>query len=642
MVQWMLAICASHRVALGIRSVALVLFGVICFLDPSDLFRGDDVPTMRWMVPFGITLVVWAIALFPAELHGDLTEIKNSHYSEETLVGRPLWKTILYRWFQVWQGILLVINVTCIYECNSSAVGHQTNGDPTRLAVLSDGFTVVDQPTGAVLYTGIWGPSLCFLIKFLWSLAHLAHRLEKYPYSKSRTIYIVYTFTFLVILVAVFCFLVLIILSLYRSQASGPWSTLNSFMAMQVLPSPANQFTPEQVVLCLAAFIIIVGLGGASSWTLHLQSLREDDLDRTMLDMECTPANSHIVESRSAYPVFLGGGMTLPTVRLMCHCAHVTYKTKRGKELTEQHLQTGLPRVEDDMDYSSLTLHKVIRREGASDRDLMVFVASAPNSLRTNSVRDGGSPREQGRVCIVSFRGTATKKNILTDFDFQMEALKLPHLADAPEWSKCLVHRGFQTAFLTIYDELFEAISEINCCSFYFTGHSMGGAFATLLAAEFYATSSVPVSLCTFGTPRMGNDCFAELIKSTGIASVRVVCERDPVTQQPPRHWWLRVLPQCQSRIYSHIHGLSRVSDAGRLVVMPNFLEETLRSLHQITNLTTSALKCICCRTSKNHKIRAYVAALHAAQAVEICSAPTTSGLELSGADLVDNDSDSD
>ena len=85
-----------------------------------------------------------------------------------------------------------------------------------------------------------------------------------------------------------------------------------------------------------------------------------------------------------------------------------------------------------------------------------------------------------------------------------------------------MVHRGFNdytmTAFFTPVDngemkvqELERILSESNG-HLYLTGHSLGGAVATLLGARLVAAGADPdkLSIVTFGTPSVGNTAFAE------------------------------------------------------------------------------------------------------------------------------------
>jgi triacylglycerol lipase len=62
----------------------------------------------------------------------------------------------------------------------------------------------------------------------------------------------------------------------------------------------------------------------------------------------------------------------------------------------------------------------------------------------------------------------------------------------------------------------------------YFTGHSLGGALATLAAVK-----RRPTAVYTFGSPRVGGRGFVTYIDSSGIASYRVVNSTDIITRLP-------------------------------------------------------------------------------------------------------------
>jgi predicted lipase len=66
-----------------------------------------------------------------------------------------------------------------------------------------------------------------------------------------------------------------------------------------------------------------------------------------------------------------------------------------------------------------------------------------------------------------------------------------------------------------------------------FTGHSLGGALATLCGAS--VKDEIPdlhVSVITFGSPRVGNKQFAEVFKAVDV-SIRCVNGSDVVTMMP-------------------------------------------------------------------------------------------------------------
>lgn len=65
-------------------------------------------------------------------------------------------------------------------------------------------------------------------------------------------------------------------------------------------------------------------------------------------------------------------------------------------------------------------------------------------------------------------------------------------------------------------------------------GHSLGGALATLCAAELVTEYRLTaVRLYTFGCPRVGNEAFTRALKNTTLASTRVTHDRDIVPSVP-------------------------------------------------------------------------------------------------------------
>lgn len=72
------------------------------------------------------------------------------------------------------------------------------------------------------------------------------------------------------------------------------------------------------------------------------------------------------------------------------------------------------------------------------------------------------------------------------------------------------------------------------------TGHSLGGALATLCFLDLRETLGVGVSfapLYIYGSPRVGNSAFATYSASRGVPVFRVVHHRDPVPHLPFESW---------------------------------------------------------------------------------------------------------
>ncbi len=91
------------------------------------------------------------------------------------------------------------------------------------------------------------------------------------------------------------------------------------------------------------------------------------------------------------------------------------------------------------------------------------------------------------------------------------------------------VHRGFRTMLMELWDEVSTALEAVRVPLFY-TGHSLGGALATLAASL-----RPPQAVYTFGAPRIGDAAFAETL--AGMPIYHVCNPKDIVTVLPPSRW---------------------------------------------------------------------------------------------------------
>lgn len=160
-----------------------------------------------------------------------------------------------------------------------------------------------------------------------------------------------------------------------------------------------------------------------------------------------------------------------------------------------------------------------------------------------------------GEGIIVAFRGTQVRKpgprvdgentwrdvllDIATDLDFRPAS-----------WRNAgFVHRGFREALAQVWQETAESSSSGRSADedlgqyllglaraaggrrrIWFTGHSLGGALATL-AAQRCQDAGLPAAAHTFGSPRVGDRRFAE---SYDVTLYRLVHGTDAVTRVPP------------------------------------------------------------------------------------------------------------
>lgn len=129
---------------------------------------------------------------------------------------------------------------------------------------------------------------------------------------------------------------------------------------------------------------------------------------------------------------------------------------------------------------------------------------------------------DQDSIWIV-FRGTDEVKDWLVNLDMA----KLPGPGRGEE-----VHRGFEESFQLVSSEIVDILTSANLTTkrkqIFITGHSLGGAIATVCARHLFHTPRP--KLITFGSPRVGNSDFICAIPGK---HVRVVNSADPVTQVP-------------------------------------------------------------------------------------------------------------
>ena len=94
------------------------------------------------------------------------------------------------------------------------------------------------------------------------------------------------------------------------------------------------------------------------------------------------------------------------------------------------------------------------------------------------------------------------------------------------------VHRGFKQEVDDIWPVIEESIKN-NRKNLWFTGHSLGGAMATICASRCLLSHiySVPEQIQTFGSPRVGNMTY---INHTKVDYMRWVNNNDIVTRVPP------------------------------------------------------------------------------------------------------------
>lgn len=172
-------------------------------------------------------------------------------------------------------------------------------------------------------------------------------------------------------------------------------------------------------------------------------------------------------------------------------------------------------------------------------------LAYADEDFVRSRFREAGLPevtffKEEGTECyvanndrfaIVVFRGSEiTRKREKSDLNEMVADLKTDMDFRLTDWEQGgKVHRGFKEALEEVWPDLLPHISKIQekGCKIWVTGHSLGGALATLFAGRYGNVRGV----YTFGSPRVGNEVFKEHL---GVEIYRFVNNHDIVPRLPP------------------------------------------------------------------------------------------------------------
>ncbi|HEY9737799.1 MAG TPA: lipase family protein [Trichocoleus sp.] len=143
--------------------------------------------------------------------------------------------------------------------------------------------------------------------------------------------------------------------------------------------------------------------------------------------------------------------------------------------------------------------------------------------------------KEGSERTYVVFRGSDKSVDWMNNFQFRQQVY--PY-GDGN--SDVKFHRGFMAAYFAVRDRLLPAVKDITSPHIVVTGHSLGGALATIAALDMQynitSKSSQTISAYTFGAPRVGNRALVASYNNRVPNSYRYVFGWDIVTRIP-RAW---------------------------------------------------------------------------------------------------------
>ncbi|KAL8969198.1 MAG: hypothetical protein Q9197_004475 [Variospora fuerteventurae] len=151
---------------------------------------------------------------------------------------------------------------------------------------------------------------------------------------------------------------------------------------------------------------------------------------------------------------------------------------------------------------------------------------------------------DTNRIIVLAIRGSVSKKNWQADWDMIRTRINFCH--------DCKVHRGFKHSWDEIHDAVMgnmkKAVELHPDYRIVVTGHSLGGAVATLAAGDLRRLDDhfrAATELYTFGSPRIANKEAARWLTDQSRFSWRITNDNDLVPRVPPRIFgYHHVLPE--------------------------------------------------------------------------------------------------
>ncbi|TQV98414.1 lipase precursor [Cordyceps javanica] len=148
---------------------------------------------------------------------------------------------------------------------------------------------------------------------------------------------------------------------------------------------------------------------------------------------------------------------------------------------------------------------------------------------------------------VVAFKGSTSFVDVISDLTKNL----VPATDLFPGCKHCSLHHGFKNAFSTVKDAVEYTVKselrkpEQKAWRVVVTGHSLGGAVATI-AAAYLRARGIACDLYAYGSPRVGTEEFAHLVTNDNNFSARITNGNDVVTALP----WFSVF---QPGYYAHI-----------------------------------------------------------------------------------------
>lgn len=213
--------------------------------------------------------------------------------------------------------------------------------------------------------------------------------------------------------------------------------------------------------------------------------------------------------------------------------------------------------LEQAMAFDGLTQSKAVHHDASDTRGLAAW-------------RTG--------MLLLAFRGTVSATNAKTDAKAMQT--RHPRTHTLGRLLPACVHQGFIAAWETVRSQVEDIVRTApvdpidGSLHVFITGHSLGGALATLAAfdvqqllTQLQPAEKFSITCYTYGAPRVGNHKFAALYKQAVPDTWDVANDQDVV---PKSSKWMRIYKRTGERVI--------ISKHGDILVRPSFIEMTIKN----------------------------------------------------------------
>lgn len=133
---------------------------------------------------------------------------------------------------------------------------------------------------------------------------------------------------------------------------------------------------------------------------------------------------------------------------------------------------------------------------------------------------------------VIAFRGS--EETGVQDWITDLKFIRQVYPYQESNNRKVKVHYGFIEAYKSVREEVLDAVKKSNMDKIICTGHSLGGALASLCALDVQYNTPKNVRCFTYGSPKVGNAAFAESYNRRVKNTYRIVTKGDIVPMFPP------------------------------------------------------------------------------------------------------------